>query len=95
MYLGGWLQSNGLWGEVATIFSMSEYYADVLVANPQYLSREPLKPKAEEKMSDIVVAIVAIEWGILNWDNVFCNAVAMNLRNLGIFPHQAGPTPPP
>lgn len=47
----------------------------------------------DEKVTEIVLRLVCIKWGNLNWDKAFCNKVGLILRNFGFRLPKRGRTP--
>ena len=80
--LGNMLKNAQRFHEIAAFFDQPVLFEDVLVDNPQIAgSDDPfLKPKHDEKVTDIVLVNTWAKWGTLNVDKVFCSEVDRILR---------------
>ena len=81
MLLGEKLQSEDRFHEIEAVFSQPEIFLDVYLSNPQVFRGKPLKKKATERITMIVCQVSAIKWGMLHYDKLFANVVAMCVRN--------------
>ena len=90
--LGAMLTHANRLYEIKLVFT-KEQFLEIFIANPQIFDGEALKPKMDEKITDICILLAAIKWGILNWDKVFCNLLAGILRDFGFRLPKRGSTP--
>jgi hypothetical protein len=104
--LGGMLDAQGRFEEITQTIKIY-LFAEVLYKNPQWLEGKPLKNKMEQWVTNIIVRVIVIKWGVLNVDLTAANRIAQILRSLGIFLPKRGqqaretaeppplPSPPP
>ena len=90
--LGAMLTAEGRLDEIVETYIKAHFY-EIFEMNMQIFDKQPLKPKMDEKVTDICVRIAAVKWGILNWDKLFCNCLAMVLRGFGFKLPRRGKTP--
>ena len=90
--LGTLLLSEDRIGEIVEVFC-KEQFVEIFECNPQLFDGEVLKPKMDEKVTDILIRLACVKWGNLNWDKVFCNKVAGILRDHGLKLPKRGKTP--
>jgi hypothetical protein len=90
--LGAFLSSAGRLEEISTVYQKCQFVS-VFRKNPQAFNGEYLKPKSDEKLTNICVTLGVLAWGFLNWDKVFCNRVAGVVREHGLLLPKRGSVP--